>query len=231
VRKNRVYLLAAGRKFVCAALAVVLPASLMADEASAMLHHDGGALLNGNPAPASIAILPNDTVQTRAQNGATITLAGSSVTLDPETLVQFESDAIVLDHGMLHVNTSRELTVRVGCINVIPTTSNWTQYDVTDLDGRVTVAARKSDVDIDSRGPGLVSGQKTGISQRVTVREGEQKTREEHCGAAQQTPSHIAAKGAILNSPYVKWPAAAAAIFGTCWVFCRGDDPVSPSKP
>jgi hypothetical protein len=222
----------AGHKFVCAALAVVLPVSLMADDSTAaMLHHDGRALVNGSPAPPSTAIFPNDTVQTLPQHEATINASGSAVTVAPETLVQFDGDELILDHGALQVSTSRELRVRVGCITVIPATSGWTQYDVTDVDGKVTVAARKSDVNIDSRGSRFRAARAAGRNERVTVREGEQKTRDEHCGAAPKPPRYIDAKGAILNSPYVKWPAAGAIIVGTCLILCDGDDPVSPSRP
>lgn len=184
-----------GRKFVCAALAVVLPVSLMADDSSAaMLHHNGGTLLNGNPAPPSSAIFPNDTVQTQPQHEATINATGSAVTVEPETLVQFEGDEIILDHGTVLVGTSRSLKVRVGCIIVIPATALWTQYDVTDVDGRVIVAARKSDVNIESRGSKLQSGRPGGRGEPVSVREGEQKTREEQCSATTQPPAILTRK-------------------------------------
>jgi hypothetical protein len=64
------------------------------------------------------------------------------------------------------------------------------------------------------------------------VREGEQKSREEKCAAA-DVKSAIAAKGAILNSPWVQWPAIGAIAGGTaCLLFvCVNDDPISPSKP
>jgi len=221
-----------GRKLVCAALAVALPVSLMADDlAAAMLHHDGGALLNGNPAPSSIAIFPNDTVQTPPLREATLHAAGSAVSVEPETLVQFEGDELVLDHGTLLVGTSSGLKVRVGCITVIPSTAEWTQYDVTDIDGKVRVSARKNDVNIDSRGSRLPSARSGGSIQRVSVREGEQLTREEACGSSRKSSDYIAAKGPFLNSPWAIGIGAAGIIFGTCWEFCRGDDPVSPYKP
>jgi hypothetical protein len=221
-----------GRKLVCAALAVALPVSLMADDSTAaMLRHNGGTLLNGNPAPPSSAIFPNDTVQTQPQREATINAAGSAVTVEPETLLQFEGDEIILDHGTVLVGTSRGLRVRVGCITVIPATAAWTQYDVTNVDGKVTVTARKSDVNIESRGSKLQAARSGPNSQRVTVREGEQKTREEKCGATTKPPRYVEAKGAILNSPWVTGPAAGALILGTCLILCRGDDPLSPSKP
>jgi hypothetical protein len=209
----------------------ILPESLMADDSAAILHSTGGVRLNGNPSPPSSALFPDDLVQTPSHSEATINAAGSTVMVNPDTVVQFEGIELHLDHGTLLVGTSRQLRVRVGCVTVIPVNPVWTQYDVTDVDGRVTVAARTSDVNIEARGSKLTQGQKGGSAERVTVREGEQKTREQNCAVAPQAPAYVAGKGAILNSPWVKWPAAGAIAVAACWVLCRGDDPISPSDP
>ena len=124
------------RKLVCGLMIVILPTSLMAqNSARAMLHNDGGVWLNGSPAPNSSAIFLNDLVQTQKGSWAKIDADGSTVTVQPETIVQFEGDELVLDHGGLQVNTSRGLKVRVNCITVIPLTQDWNRYDVTDVDG------------------------------------------------------------------------------------------------
>jgi len=210
----------------------ILPESLMAgDSAAAILLSNGGVLLNSTSAPASSALFPNDVVQTPSRSEATINAAGSTVTVKPDTVVQFEGRELYLDHGTLLVSTSRQLGVRVGCLTLVPVNSAWTQYDVTDIDGRVTVAARTSDVNIESRGTVLTQGPKGGPAHRITVREGEQQTREENCAVAPQGPAYVAAKGSILNSPWVKWPAVGAIGTATCWVLCRGDDPISPARP
>lgn len=230
MRKARGLSLYLGRKLVCAALAAVLPVWLTADDSAAILRQHGGLLLNGNPAAPSTAIFPNDTVQTRALQEGTIDAAGSSVMVEPETLVQFEGDELVLDHGTLLVSTSRGLRVRVGCITVSPATAaTWTQYDVIDVEGKVTVAARKKDVNIDFRGSTFARS--AGRSERVTVREGEHKTREEGCGTRRKSPTYVAAQGATLNSPWAIGSAAGAIVLGTCLILCFDDDPVSPSKP
>ena len=132
---------------------------------------------------------------------------------------------------MLFRSTSAQLRVRVGCLTVIPVNAAWTQYDVTDVDGKVKVAARTSDVNIETRGSKLIQEQKGSRAQDVTVREGEQKTREENCAIAPQPPAFVAAKGAILNSPLVKWPAVGAIGIAACWALCRDDDPISPTLP
>jgi ferric-dicitrate binding protein FerR (iron transport regulator) len=210
----------------------ILPGSLMADDsAAAILHSTGGVLLNGNLAPPSSAVFPDDLVRTPPNSEATINSGGSTVMVNPDTVVQFEGSELHLDHGTLLVSTSRQLRVRVGCLTVVPLNPAWTQYDVADIDGRVTVAARSSDVNIDARGTRLTQGEKGGRVQRITVREGEQQTREESCAAAPQAPAYVAGKGAILNSPWVKWPAVGAIGVATCWVLCRGDNPISPSGP
>jgi hypothetical protein len=211
---------------------VILPESLMADDsAAAILLSNGAVLLNGTSAPASSALFPSDLVQTPSRSEATINATGSTVTVKPDTMVQFEGSELYLDHGTLLVSTSRQLRVRVGCLTLVPVNPAWTQYDVTDVDGKVTVAARTSDVYIESRGTGLTQGQKGGRARWVTVREGEQQTREENCAGAPQAPAYVAGKGAILNSPWVKWPAVGVIGVATCWVLCRGDNPISPSAP
>ena len=222
----------AGRKFACAAIAVFLPVSLIADDsAAAMLHQDGTTLVNGNPAPPSIAIVSNDTIQTIAHHEASLAYSGSEVRIGPETVVQFEADELSLDHGILSTSTARELRVRVGCITIVPAGAAWTQYDVTDTDGKVTVVARKSDVKIESRGSMLQTA-RSPENQQMTIREGEQKTLEEGCGAKQRTPpDHLAGIGALLNSPWAIGIGAGGIVLGTCLEWCHSDDPVSPSMP
>jgi hypothetical protein len=76
------------RKLVCGVMIVILPTSLMAqDSAQAMLHNDGGVWLNGNPAPNSSAIFLHDLVQTQKGNGAKIDADGSTVMVQPDTIV------------------------------------------------------------------------------------------------------------------------------------------------
>ena len=219
------------RNFVCLTLIAILPASLSAQDAgAAILRNDGGVLVNGNPAPPMATLFPGDTVQVQAKSTARVEVSGSTIDINSETVLQFQSDEIHLDHGSVTVNTSRAFKVRVGCLTVTPVNADWTKYDITDTDGKVTVDAVKSDVNIDARG-GNLRAAKTGNSGRVTVREGEQKSREEKCGGADVKGS-IAADGALLNSIYVRVPAIVAIGAGTlCVIFCFSDDPISPMQP
>jgi hypothetical protein len=209
---------------------VVLPASVMAQTAGgAMLHSDGGVWLNGNVAPNSSAIFPHDLVQTQKENKAKIDADGSSATIQPDTIVQFDGDELVLDHGSLQVNTSRGMRVRVNCITVTPVNQAWTRYDVIDVDGKVKVVAYENDVNIHYGG--AADKKSKAADSNVTVHQGEQATREERCGVAARPVDIINAKGAILNSNWAKGIGLAAISAVTCYVLCRGDDPISPSRP
>jgi hypothetical protein len=219
---------------VCIAMAVVLPVSLDAQEtAAAMLRSSGsGVLVNKNPAPTSIALFPNDLIETPQNAVARIELSGSAADINADTVVQFDGDELVLDHGSLSVNTTLGLRVRVGCLTVTPVNvSQWTQYNVSDLDGKVTVSAAKSDVYIDSRAKKAQEAKNPSRSTRDIVRESEQKSREEKCGAAYTKRDNVPGLGALMNSPYAIWGGTAVIGAVTCWVLCRTDNPASPSKP
>ena len=231
--------MSAWRKFVCGGLIVVfpsmvLPTSLMAqDPARAMLHSDGEVWLNGNPAPAtnSSAIFLHDTVQTQRESRAKIDADGSMVTLQPDTIVRFEANELVLDHGRLQVNTSRAMRVRVECLTVIPLTQQWTSYDVIDVDGKVLVVAYANDVNIHYQGTAAHRLKSAGPSD-ATVHQGEQATREERCRAAAK-PALPQVTGPPLNSVVAKGAGLAAIGIIICVFLCRGDggEPLSPSQP
>lgn len=217
-------------KFVCTAMIVILPTSLIAQDSSrAMLHSNGAVWLNNNPAPNSSAIFLHDVVQTQEESQAEIRTNGSEAMIHPGTSVQFERDELVLEHGSLKMNTSRGMRVRVNCLTVIPLTQEWTRYDVIAVDGRMTLVTYDNDVKIHYRSA-AVRQSKLAFSD-VTVRAGQQVTREERCGAAANPAGARSAKGAILNSPWAIGTGIAAIGVVTCWALCRGDDPVSPAKP
>jgi hypothetical protein len=219
------------RNFVCSLLVVVVPTSLVAqDSAPAMLHEDGQVWLNRNPAPSSSAIFVHDLIETAKVSTAKIDTNGSTVIVQPETIVQYDGDELVLDHGSLQVDTSHGMKVRVNCLTVIPLTEGWTRYDVTDVDGKVTVVARENDVKIHYAGAAVRTTRQAG-SMDVTVHQGEQATREERCGAAYKPSDAIDANGALLNNPWVVGTGVAAIAALTCWALCRSGNPVSPDKP
>lgn len=208
-----------------------------------MLYTQGGVHLNGVPPPAAIAIFPGDLVQTDRDSVAKLSASGSGVTIQPETVVSFEGNAVRLDHGSVSVDTSQAFAVRVGCLTVIPVRMEGTQYEVTDVNGTVTVNARKSDVNVNRRTPahkaanqnlpGENHQDENNQTEQVTVREGEQRKREDKCAAAALPGQSAAAglKGPLLNSLWVKTAGAGGIAVLACWVLCRTEDPISPNKP
>lgn len=220
------------RNLVCLLLIATLPLSLAADDTGgAILHSSGSVLLNKNPAPSTSALRSADLIETQSDAIARIELTGSAADMNPETLVQFNSGELILEHGSLSVNTSRSLKVRVGCVTVTPVRLEWTHYDVSDVDGKVTVAALKNDVYIESRSANAQPAKQSARSDRTIVREGEQKSREEKCGGATLKESGVAGRGALMSSPYVVWSAAGVIVGVACWALCRGDDSISPDHP
>jgi len=215
-------------------MAVILPVSLSAQEnAAALLRSSGaGVLVNRNPSPESIALFPDDLIETPKNIVARLEITGSAADISPETMVQFETDELALDHGTVSVNTMRGLRVRVGCLTVtLVNVSERTQYDVSDLDGRVTVNAAKNDVYIDARSKKPQEAKNPSRSSRDLVREGEQKSREEKCGGAYLRGDSTPALGALMNSTWAKILAGGVAGTIACLGLCRDDDPASPSKP
>ena len=68
--------------------------------------------------------------------------------------------------------------MRVNCLTVVPVLNEWTQYEVSNLNGNVQVAARKDDVNVeraaDLRKPSVQT--ETQSSHGSTVHETEQKS-------------------------------------------------------
>jgi len=216
---------------ICGVLIGIGPASLTAQvNGRALLHTDGATLLNGSPAPATTAIFANALIQTPKLHIAKIDADGSTVLIQPETIVQFDGEELVLDHGSLQLSTLRGLRVRVNCITIIPLTLEQTQYDVTDVDGKVRVDAYKNDVKIHLKG-GTAIRSKEGKSSDLIVREGERSSRSEKCAAAIKPDAVVDAKGAALNSWWARATGVGAIAVIACLGLCHSDDPVSPSTP
>ena len=102
------------RHSVCLLMIAILPVSFRLKikiPQLAMLRSDGvGVLVNKSPAPASIALFSDDLIETQKTAVARIEASGSAADINSETMVQFEGNELVLDHGSLSVNTSRGMT-------------------------------------------------------------------------------------------------------------------------
>jgi hypothetical protein len=205
-------------------LIAVFPASLMAaDAGAAMLYVKGEAWINGSAVPRSSAVFPGDLVQTKPDAVVNINAAGSNVMILSDSMVKFEGDALAIEHGSVTVATSKGMATRIGEVTVSPTSTKWTEFQVTDVNGSVQIMARKGDVSIDD-------GQGT-----TTLAQGEQTTRDENQESRKRKKREpgaaTAASGSVLNSP-IAIGVGAAAIGGVLtWVLLQGDEPLSPKTP
>src|SRR5579863_5392539 len=138
------------RRMVSCVLLMGIPASSFAADtgAAAMLYTHGAAWINGAHVPASSAIFNGDLLQTRSDSGANINAPGSSITILGDSLVQFQGSSLKVEHGSVDVATSKGVATTVGDVRVAPASSSWTEFNVTDVDGTVKIAANKGDLTI-----------------------------------------------------------------------------------
>ena len=217
-------------KILSSLLVLILPGALFAaDRPAAMLYSHGTALLNGHSIARSSAIFFGDQVQTNADSAANINASGSIVLVLNDSLVEYQDDAVQLEHGGISVSTSKLLATRAGDITVFPAASVWTEFEVRDVDGRVLIAARKGDLTISDE---------TGTT---TLAQGEQTTREDSADSEQDkkkkrrrkgaAAAPAAAEGGVFNSPIAVGIGGAAILGGALWVFVQGgEQPASPTK-
>jgi hypothetical protein len=220
------------RNLICWMTVVLCPLSIAAtDPGAAVLHSEGGVWVNGLEVMGSAAVFPGDLLETKPGFVANLDAEGSSVLIQPESVVRFQGTSLDLEHGSVSVGTSTAMSVHAKCIKVEPISNQRTQYEVADVSGTVQVAARKSDVNITQGSVGLKAASQSNSSQSATVHEGQQATRDEAeaCGAADRP------KGPG-SSPDPKWlvvGGVAATVIILCLLLCHGSNQsnVSPWQP
>jgi len=220
-------------------MAVAVPPTVLGQmetgqAAGAILHTQGGVWVNNYEAKDSSAVFAGDLIETKTGFSATLNLDGSTVLLGPESLAKFDGDVLELEHGSVSVGTSKSFKVRVNCLRVVPVRNEWTQYDVTDVNRTVQVAAHKEDVNVEHEmNRHKPTPENEAAQQQASVHEGEQKNYDENeiCGA----PGPITQAAGVLSP---KWIAVEAGVGAgvVCIIICRGSSggnksQMSPSAP
>ncbi|HTC55077.1 MAG TPA: hypothetical protein VK706_01590 [Candidatus Sulfotelmatobacter sp.] len=227
--------MAAFRKLASCVLLLVVPGSLMAaDSGAAMLYADGAAWLNGSHVPNSSAIFSGDLVQTRSDSAANIHAPGSSVTILGDSLVEFEGASLKVEHGGVSVSTSKGLATTAGAVRVMPASNAWTEFNVTDVDGTVRIAARKGDLNVtDANGSVtlLAQGQDKTVDEQSDQSDQSNQTGSKKNNKKQVSGAAPAAGGGLLNSPVAVGIGGAAIVGVTIWVLLQSTSPVSPAAP
>jgi hypothetical protein len=221
------------RNSLCWVMAVLCPLTLLAaDTGGAVVHSNGGVSVNGAEVADSTAIFPGDVLETKPGFVANLDADGSSVLIQPESVVKFQANSLSLEHGSVSVGTSTEMSVHVNCIKVEPVSHERTQFDVTDVSGTVQVAAHKNDVNITQSTAVRKATPDSNSSVSTVVHEGQQASRDEAaaCGAAPRP-------GRPLNGSNTKWleigAAAGGGVLALCLLLCKGSKSAaaSPSQP
>lgn len=198
-----------------------------ADTQAAVLHTRGGVFVNGAEAVDSSPVFPGDRVEARPGFVADLDMEGSSVLIQPESILKFQGAYIELEHGSISVGTSAAMGVHVSCLQVEPVSSERTEYEVTDRTGEVEVKAVKNDLKFTESGGLKKTSKPEGPAPSSVLHAGEQQSRQESaCGRGPQTP-------APANSFPTKWVAIGGGVAGgiaLCLVFCKGSSSPSASQ-
>ncbi len=213
------------RGFVgCLLVSTMTTVAFPADSGVAMLYTNGAAWINGSRVPKAMALFSGDVVQTKVDSLANIKAGGINVLVFSDSLVQFDTTTVMLQHGRVNVLTSKGFAVHVGTLRVIPaSTAALTEFEVTDTDGTAKIVARKGDLT-------LSDGDKT-----ETVAQGQETTRDDDSSKKDRKRGAGAVPGAtggILDSPYAIGVGVGLVSGLTILVLVLApEDPASPSIP
>ncbi len=211
------------RKLTSLFLVLLIPSAMVAAEGdTAVLYGTGAVYLNGAQLATSSAVTNGDVIQTKDTGAANLNAAGSSVVIQSNTIVRFQSGGLALDRGSVTVATGRGLSVFARDFKITPASGNWTEFYISRASGVVQIIARKSGIT-------LSCGANTS-----TIKEGQQVSRDDaaNCGLVDKAGgASPAAKGPILDSTWARDAGIAAGGGLLLWVLTKCEDPVSPSSP
>jgi hypothetical protein len=211
------------RKLTSLFLILLISSALVAAQGdTAVLYGTGAVYLNGAQLATSSAVTNGDVIQTKDTGAANLNAAGSSVVIQSNTIVRFQSGGLALDRGSVTVATGRGLSVFARDFKITPTSGNWTEFYISRASGVVQIIARKSDITVSC-------GANTS-----TIKEGQQVSRDDaaNCGLVDKAGgASPAAKGPILDSTWARDAGIAAGSGLLLWVLTKCEDPVSPSSP
>jgi ferric-dicitrate binding protein FerR (iron transport regulator) len=200
---------------------------LAGETALAMLYTNGAAWLNGSAAPKSAAVFSGDMLQTQSDSMASVQSNGSSVMVLADSLVKFDGPAVEIEHGAVRVTTSRGMAARAGDVTVKPAANTWTEFQVTDVDGRMQIAANKGDVTVqDDKGTTttVAQGQQT-TRDDTTDQEKKKKRRRRAAGAAP------AAGGGIMSTSAAVYAGLGGVAGVGTWLLLQSPQPISAASP
>lgn len=136
-----------GRSFILQTVSAVLVlafawTSMFGATTGALLRSSGTVNVDGKPAPSSLALFAGDKISTAAKGVATITAAGSILTLSPGTSLTYASNSVEMECGQLAVTAlQRGLIAKVRNLQVSPASDDST-YEISHSNGKLTIGVR-----------------------------------------------------------------------------------------
>ena len=211
------------RKLTSLFLILLISSALVAAEGdTAVLYGTGAVYLNGAQLATSSAVTNGDVIHTKDTGAANLNAAGSSVVIQSNTIVRFQSGGLALGPGHRY-RGNRPRTERFARdFKITPASGNWTEFYISRASGVVQIIARKSGITVSC-------GANTS-----TIKEGQQVSRDDaaNCGLVDKAGgASPAAKGPILDSTWARDAGMAAGSGLLLWVLTKCEDPVSPSSP
>ena len=212
------------RKVVSVLMIVMMPAVVFAaDGDAAVLYGTGTVFINGAQLANSSPVTVGDVIQTKDTGAANLNAAGSSIVIQSNTIVRFQSGGTALDRGSVSMATGKGMSVFARDFKITPASGSWTEFYVSRVSGVIQIMARKGSLTV-SCGPNS-----------STLREGQQMSRDDaaDCGiiGKQGAGAAPAAKAPLLDSTMAERGALAAGGALIIWVLAHSDDPVSPHLP
>src|SRR5205814_9766651 len=77
---------------------------------------------------------------------ANLNVAGSTVTIESNTIVRFQSGGLALDRGSISVASGRSLAAFARDFKITPASGSWTEFYVSRASGVIQVLARTNNV-------------------------------------------------------------------------------------
>jgi hypothetical protein len=183
-----------------------------------MLH--GKGVLNGGTTGEK-AIFAGDKIATPSDGFANITLLGSAVLLQPQSLVTFNGNSVELERGGVGITTSTGMTVHFDDMTVSPAAPGTAKFEVVDNEDTVQVAAYQGSVLLSQEGDTTVLSQ----GQQTTK---EKKNKKKAMGAVPGSSGAVSKKTAFI---LLGAAGSTAAVLAILKENSERSTPISPSKP
>src|SRR5262250_190862 len=123
--------------------------TVLAQGDTAVLSGNGSVYINGDQLTApSMAVTNGDVIQTRDTGAANLNAAGSSISIQSNSIVRFQSGGLALDRGSILVTTGRGMIVFARDFKISPASDGWTEFYISRNSGVIEIMARKNNVTV-----------------------------------------------------------------------------------